>query len=249
MRSESWNSQAKLVAACARDAADSRPQEYGRLIADLPSECPRRITSLWIGTTTKVRVTVVPLSLLKRMIFLSAVNIRGSARESDGTPNFIGFLKRHLPRVTSGSASEIVSSSMFMGSSRKIASRGQRSAETAVIPSQACSPGSESNCWTSLITLRVGLQPPPGTPPLDNRMARRELSNTSNLKGCFRSEPLAASPERQEPKGNSPHFSDEIRIAGFYRPGRRTLEIRRTARNHETHACLDFIEFLRRALL
>src|SRR5689334_8928109 len=36
-----------------RDAGDSRPREYLRWIEDLPSKCPRRYTSLWIGTTTK----------------------------------------------------------------------------------------------------------------------------------------------------------------------------------------------------
>lgn len=33
-----------------------------RWIVNLQSECPRRFISLWIGTTTKVRLAVVPLS-------------------------------------------------------------------------------------------------------------------------------------------------------------------------------------------
>jgi hypothetical protein len=45
-----------------RDAGGSRRRGYGRWIANLQSEFPRRFTSLWIGTTTKVRVAVVPLS-------------------------------------------------------------------------------------------------------------------------------------------------------------------------------------------
>jgi len=55
----------------------------------------------------------------------------GSAQESDRTRNFIGFLKRHVPRATNRSAPGTASSSMFMGSSRRSPSHGQRSAETA----------------------------------------------------------------------------------------------------------------------
>jgi hypothetical protein len=50
------------LAGVVRDAGGSRRRGYGRWIANLQSEFPRRFTSLWIGTTTKVRLAVVPLS-------------------------------------------------------------------------------------------------------------------------------------------------------------------------------------------
>ena len=61
-----------------RDDGDSRWQGCWRWIAGLLSGCPRRFTSLWIGTTTKVRLAVVPLSiaLLKSARAPFAVNIR-----------------------------------------------------------------------------------------------------------------------------------------------------------------------------
>ena len=50
------------LAGVVRDAGGSRRRGYGRWIANLQSEFPRRFTSLWISTTTKVRLAVVPLS-------------------------------------------------------------------------------------------------------------------------------------------------------------------------------------------
>ena len=56
------NYQGEVFAGVVRDAGGSRRRGYWRWIVDLQSECPRRFTSLWIGTTAKVRVAVVPLS-------------------------------------------------------------------------------------------------------------------------------------------------------------------------------------------
>ena len=43
-------------------AGDSRRPGCGRWIGNPRLECSRRFTLLWIGTTAKVRLTVVPLS-------------------------------------------------------------------------------------------------------------------------------------------------------------------------------------------
>ena len=48
-----------FLAGVGRDAGGSRRPGCWRWVADLQSECSRRFTSLWIGTTTKVRLAVV----------------------------------------------------------------------------------------------------------------------------------------------------------------------------------------------
>jgi len=54
--------QGEIRTAAGRGAGGSRRPECGRWIGNPPLECSRRFTSLWIGTTPEVRLTVVPLS-------------------------------------------------------------------------------------------------------------------------------------------------------------------------------------------
>ena len=54
--------QGEICAGAGRGAGGSRRRGCGRWIGDPRLECSRRFTLLWIGTTTKVRLAVVPLS-------------------------------------------------------------------------------------------------------------------------------------------------------------------------------------------
>jgi len=54
--------QGEIRAGACRGAGGSRRRGCGRWIENPRLECSRRFTSLWIGTTAKVRVAVVPLS-------------------------------------------------------------------------------------------------------------------------------------------------------------------------------------------
>jgi hypothetical protein len=58
-----------------RAAVGSRRPGCGRWIGNPRLECSRRFTSLWIGTTAKVRLAVVPLSS-GACEWHAAVNIR-----------------------------------------------------------------------------------------------------------------------------------------------------------------------------
>ena len=55
--------QGESRAGAGRGAGGSRRRGCGRWIGNPRVECSRRFTSLWIGTTAKVRLAVVPLIL------------------------------------------------------------------------------------------------------------------------------------------------------------------------------------------
>ena len=71
--------QVEIRAGAGRGAGGIRRQGGGRWIGNPRLECSRRFTSLWIGTTAKVRLAVVPLSG-GACEWHAAVNIR---RESE----------------------------------------------------------------------------------------------------------------------------------------------------------------------
>jgi hypothetical protein len=68
--------QGEIRVGAGREAGGSQRPRCGRWIGDPRLECSRRFTSLWIGTTAKVRLAVVPLPSGARELH-AAVNIRG----------------------------------------------------------------------------------------------------------------------------------------------------------------------------